>query len=84
MALRISVYTIEKTLFEGTADAIQLPGMDGELGVLTMHQPLTSVLRHGTIRLRQHKGGEVTEIPIGGGFVEIQSASRVVVLADTL
>ena len=82
MNLTISIHTIEKTLYEGTADAIQLPGTDGELGVLAMHQPLISSLKRGTIRLHSVKGGETTQIPINGGFVEIQPESKVVVLAD--
>ena len=78
----VSVHTIEKTLYEGMADAIQLPGIDGELGIVSLHIPLLSLLKSGIIHI-YHRGAQNTEIRIWGGFVEIQPESRVVVLADT-
>ncbi len=80
MSIAIQIYTIEKTLFEGKADALTLPGADGELGVLQTHIPLISSLKRGSIKIRN--GKDETFIDINGGFVEIQSESRVVVLAS--
>ncbi|MDO8557801.1 MAG: ATP synthase F1 subunit epsilon [bacterium] len=80
MSITIQIYTIEKTLFEGKADAITLPGVDGELGVLSTHVPLISSLKRGSIRIRN--GKDVQFVDITGGFVEIQPESKVSILAD--
>lgn len=76
----ISVYTIEKTLYEGQADSLTLPGSDGELGVLATHIPLIALLRGGSIGIR--RGRDVAHVTIRGGFVEVQPGSRIVVLAN--
>lgn len=78
--LHLSVYSIEKKLFEGEADSLALPGIDGELGVLSMHEPLITSLKHGTMSIR--RGTTIEKVAIGGGFVEIQPESKVVVLAN--
>ena len=80
MSIDIVVYTIEKKLYEGKADSIQLPGSDGELGVLSSHTPLISTLGRGTIRIRQKDATQ--EVPVNGGFLEIQPESKLVVLAS--
>lgn len=80
MSIAIQIHTIEKTLFEGKADAVTLPGADGELGVLPTHIPLISSLKHGSIKIRN--GKDTQSIDITGGFVEIQPESKVTVLAD--
>lgn len=78
--LQVSIHTLEKTLYEGQAEVLSLPGVDGELSVLAGHIPLVTVLKGGQLRLR--KGMKVLEIPLRGGFVEVSPGSKVVVLAD--
>ena len=80
MSIAIQIYTIEKTLFEGRADAVTLPGIEGELGVLETHIPLISSLKRGSIRIRDGKNVELVDIK--GGFVEVQPESKVTILAD--
>lgn len=80
MSIAVSIYTIEKKLFEEDVESVQLPGVDGELGVLPLHVPLVTVLKNGVLKIR--RGSTVQEIPIRGGFVEVAPGSRVVVLAD--
>ena len=78
--LHVSIHSIEKTLFEGDADSVTLPGVDGELGILPLHLPLISSLKRGTINI--HQGREVLFIEIKGGFAEVRPGSQVVVLAN--
>ncbi|MDP3963111.1 MAG: ATP synthase F1 subunit epsilon [bacterium] len=80
MSIALKIYSIDKTLYEGEADAITLPGSDGELGVLAIHTPLISNLKHGIIKIRNKDAEKFIEI--NGGFVEIQPESKVIVLAD--
>ncbi len=78
--MHISIHTIEKTLFEGEAESVTLPGVDGELGILENHIPLISSLKHGIIKIHSKKGE--MSFNISGGFAEVQPESRVVVLAN--
>ena len=80
MSIALQIYTIEKKLYEGEVDSVTLPGMDGELGVLSMHIPLISSLKRGSVVIRGKK--DVERIDIQGGFVEVQPESTVVVLAN--
>ncbi|MFM7621624.1 MAG: F0F1 ATP synthase subunit epsilon, partial [Alphaproteobacteria bacterium] len=59
---------------------IVLPGTEGEVGILSQHQPIILTLQAGEIRL--YDGNTVTKtIPITGGFAEF-SAEVCTVLAD--
>lgn len=46
------IVTPEGTAFEGEAEMIVVPGVEGQLGVLARHAPLIAMLRPGQIRVR--------------------------------
>ena len=60
-------------------DAVQVPGANGELGILPGHTPLISQINSGVLSYTQ--GGATERLHIAGGFVEV-SNDRVTVLAD--
>jgi F-type H+-transporting ATPase subunit epsilon len=75
---------VERSLFEGEVDGQGRPflicsGGDGELGILPRHAPLLTTLRPGPLQIRN--GSDVTELFVGGGFLEVLP-DRVTVLAD--
>jgi F-type H+-transporting ATPase subunit epsilon len=80
MPLHLEIVTPEKLAYEGEVDSVQLPGSEGELGVLPHHAPLVSTLGAGELRLRT--GGEDEYFAIVGGFVQVLP-DRVVVMAET-
>jgi F-type H+-transporting ATPase subunit epsilon len=61
-------------------DSVQLPGVEGELGVLPHHTPLISMLGVGELRIR--KGGAEESFAIVGGFLQVRP-DKVVVMAET-
>lgn len=68
-ALRVSVITPERTLFDGAADSVVAPAWDGELGILRGHAPLMALLGEGRLRIRR---GEQTELfHVAGGFLQV-------------
>ena len=79
--LRVDVVSTERSIFSGEARFVEVPGAQGELGVLPGHTPLLTGVRPGTVRIEAADGSE-TYLYIAGGFVEIQP-DRVTVLADT-
>ncbi len=68
--LTVEIYTPEKTVFKGQANAVQMPGISGLFEVLQGHAPLISALEKGTIRLT-NSDGAFTNYSIHSGFVEV-------------
>jgi F-type H+-transporting ATPase subunit epsilon len=80
MPLLLEIVTPERLAYSDTVDSVQLPGVEGELGVLPHHAPLVSMLGVGELRIR--KGGAEESFAIVGGFLQVRP-DRVVVMAET-
>src|ERR1700755_795086 len=79
MALQLDVITPERRLLSEQADAVTVPGLGGELGILPGHTPLISQLQTGVLSYTQ--GQTTRRLVVSGGFVEVND-DRVSVLAD--
>jgi F-type H+-transporting ATPase subunit epsilon len=80
MPLLLEIVTPERLAYSDTVDAVNLPGIEGELGVLPHHAPLVSMLGLGELRIR--KGGQEESFAIVGGFLQVRP-DKVVVMAET-
>jgi F-type H+-transporting ATPase subunit epsilon len=80
MPLLLEIVTPERLAYSDTVDSVQLPGVEGELGVLPHHAPLVSMLGVGELRIR--KGGAEESFAIVGGFLQVRP-DKVVVMAET-
>ncbi len=80
MPLQLEIVTPERQVYSDTVDSVQVPGSEGELGVLPNHAPLVSTLGVGELRFR--KGGVEESFAIVGGFLQVRP-DKVVVLAET-
>ena len=69
----------EKLLFTGEVDQVDVPGAEGDFGVLADHAPLVTTLRPGILTVRT--GSNEQKIVVLGGFAEV-SATGLTVLAD--
>ena len=78
--LHLEIVTPEKKIFSDKVTDVYLPGADGEIGVLSMHEAVVTALAPG--ELRYHKDGEEHDMAIGSGFAEI-TGDKVSVLTDT-
>ena len=65
----------EALLFVGEADQVDLPGAEGDLGVLAGHAPIVTALRPGIVRVITNGADEK--------FVAEFSQSTLNILADT-
>ena len=79
MPLMLEIVTPEKLAYSDEVDAVNVPGIDGELGILPHHAPLLSLLGLGELRIR--KGGAIESFAIRGGFVQVRP-DKVVVMAE--
>jgi len=69
----------EKLLFSGEVEQVDVPGAEGDFGVLAGHAPFVTTLRPGILTVRG-AGGE-QKIVVLGGFAEV-SAQGLTVLGD--
>jgi F-type H+-transporting ATPase subunit epsilon len=79
-ALKIQVVTPERKVVETEADAVELPGAQGYIGILPGHAPLITLLATGVLTIR--RGGASSAYAVSAGFAEV-SGDRVSVLADS-
>jgi F-type H+-transporting ATPase subunit epsilon len=80
MALNVEIVTAERVVYsQDGVDEVVLPGVEGELGVLTLHAPLLTMLQPGVLRIKT--GGDEIEMAITGGFIEVRE-NRLTILAD--
>ena len=59
----------EKIAFSGEVDQVDVPGAEGDFGVLAGHAPLIALIRPGIMTV--YAAGEQTRIVVLGGFAEI-------------
>jgi F-type H+-transporting ATPase subunit epsilon len=70
----------ERLLLSGQVEQVDVPGSEGDFGVLAGHAPMVTSLRPGILTIKRD-GGEM-KIVILGGFAEVSPAG-LTVLADT-
>jgi F-type H+-transporting ATPase subunit epsilon len=69
----------ERLLFSGEVDQVDIPGTEGDFGVLAGHAPLIAAIRPGIMTV--FSGGKQEKIVVHGGLAEV-SAKGLTVLAD--
>lgn len=79
--MRLSIYSIQKTLFEGEVEKLIAKTPMGEISVLNNHIPLVSTLT-GPSLAAIDKNGKKDIIAISSGIIEVRPESEVVVLAE--
>ena len=77
--LDVEIVTAEKTIFSGQASLILVPGIEGELGILSSHAPIITELYPGEVLIRNEQ--EELSLVLSGGFVEVFN-DKVNILAD--
>ena len=80
MPIQLEIVTPERLVYQDEVESVNVPGVEGELGILPHHAPLVSTLGYGELRIR--KGGAEESFAIVGGFVQVRP-DKVVVMAET-
>src|SRR5262249_58860780 len=69
----------EKLVFSGQVDQVDVPGSEGDLGVLAGHAPFVTTVRPGILTI--YREGAGLKIVVDGGFAEA-NPEGLTVLAD--
>ena len=78
-SLHFEFVSPESVLFSGDVDQVDLPGSEGDMGILPGHAPLVTTLRPGIVTI--FRGGQREPVVVIGGFAEV-SPTGLTVLAD--
>ena len=79
MALHFELVSPEKLLFSGEVNQVDVPGAEGDFGVLAGHAPTVATLRPGIVTV--HAASGQTRIVVLGGVAEV-SSSGLTILAE--
>jgi F-type H+-transporting ATPase subunit epsilon len=69
----------DRISFSGEVDQVDVPGAEGDFGVLAGHAPLIALIRPGIMTVTA--GGEQSQLVVLGGFAEV-GPGGLTVLAD--
>ena len=69
----------EKMVFSGEVEQVDVPGAEGDFGVLAHHAPLIAMLKPGILTI--FGAGETQRVVVVGGFAEVNEEG-LTVLAD--
>jgi F-type H+-transporting ATPase subunit epsilon len=84
MALHFELVSPEKLVFSGSVEQVDVPGLEGDFGVLEDHAPLVATLRPGILTVHMSDGAQ--KIVVLGGFAEVSDKGLTIVadLADSV
>jgi F-type H+-transporting ATPase subunit epsilon len=74
--LKFSLVSPEAELFSGEVDQVDIPGSEGDLGILPNHSPLMAAIRTGAITV--YADGAETQYFVQGGFADVTPAGLTV------
>jgi F-type H+-transporting ATPase subunit epsilon len=78
--LELNIVTPERLMVADRVDQVNVPGTEGDLGILYDHSPILTALRPGP--LSYENNGETVAMIVSGGYLEVTD-NRVTVLAET-
>ena len=67
-AFRFELVSPQKLLFTGDVEQVDVPGAEGDFGVLARHAPLVALLRPGILTVHAPEGEQ--KFVVLGGFAE--------------
>lgn len=79
--LHFTLVTPEREMVnDADVDQVNIPGSEGDLGILPLHAPLFTTMRPGSFSYE--KGDEIISLVVGHGYAEVTD-DRVTVLAES-
>lgn len=80
--LTVKVISPGETVLDATADEVILPSSTGQLGILTNHAPLTTVLDIGVMRFKANNQWQA--IALMGGVAEVEENEVTVLVNEAI
>ena len=79
--LAVSLVAVDRKIWSGTASAVSVKTLEGDIGILPKHEPVLALLADSPVRITTTEG-HVIVAAVHGGFFAVDSDS-VSILAET-
>lgn len=79
--LKFDLVSPERLVLSVEVDGVQVPGAEGDFGVLPNHSPVMAMLRPGTLTVEND--GSTQSFELDGGFVDV-TPEGVTVLSEII
>ncbi len=79
--LKFDLVSPERLVLSAEVDAVQVPGAEGDFGVMPNHAPVMAMLRAGVLTVEND--GKSQSFELNGGFVDV-TPEGVTVLAESI
>ncbi|GAA2832986.1 ATP synthase F1 subcomplex epsilon subunit [Leucobacter komagatae] len=83
MALNVKVVSATSEIWSGAASQVVANTVEGEIGILTGHQPFLALLAKGEVRVTTEAGEKVT-VNAEDGFLSVDHDTVTVVAGDAV
>ena len=80
--LHFSLVSPERELFSGDVDGVDVPGLEGDFGVLPDHAPVMTAIRMGAITV--FDGSEKRRMFIRGGFADVTPEGLIILAEEAI
>ena len=80
--LHFSLVAPERELVNEDVDQVDVPGAEGEFGVLPNHAPVMAIVKPGALRV--YSNGAIRKIFVNGGFADVTPAGLTVLAEDAV
>lgn len=80
--LHLTIVSPAKVVFDGQASLVEVPGSEGDMGVLPKHAPTLTMLRPGTVTVHG-ADKSVKRFAVKGGYADITPAGCTI-LAESI
>jgi F-type H+-transporting ATPase subunit epsilon len=72
MSLNVNVVDANNLIWKGECEFVVAPSADGEIGIYSGHVPVLSILKKGTVTIRENENKQF-DIKISKGFISVDS-----------
>ena len=77
---KLDIISSDRHFYNGEADFVSIPGIDGEYGIMELHEDMVMAIVTGEIDIMLD--GKTTKVAVSEGFAEIKP-NKVMVIVDT-
>ncbi|MDR0950120.1 MAG: F0F1 ATP synthase subunit epsilon [Candidatus Ancillula sp.] len=80
--LSVDFVTTDRQVYTGEAIMVIAPSVDGQIGIMNDHEPVLSILKQGTVKIKFDEA-KSDEYIVTGGFLSVNN-NEVKIVADSV
>ena len=80
--MKVTIVAADRPVWNGTAYSVVIPASAGQMGILPDHEPVLTLINHGTVRV-ESTSGHAHLFTVSDGFAAFDSNSMTVAVTDS-